>query len=104
VVVFNHPKRNELPTKKGEMTMTKKDFVKKYNLINTHVTGYFLDGTKQSERVIYSDRYGNLFVFYGGDLHTFKLFKRNENKLGSILLGDILAIEGKIGAGYSWYH
>lgn len=84
--------------------MTKKEFIEKYNLTNTHVKGYFLDGNKEACRAIYANSSGNLYVFYNGDLHTFKLFRANDDKLGFVLSGSILAIEGKLGAGYSWYH
>ena len=83
--------------------MTKKEFIEKYKLFNTHVKGYFLDGNVEKSRTIYANNYGELFVFYNNDLRTFKLFRTNEDKLAAIVSGGILAIEGKIVAGYSWY-
>lgn len=76
--------------------LTKKEFIKRFKLTNTNKKGYFNDGIAEKNRTIYADPYGNFFVFYANDLHTFTPYKTCNLSL------DIIC--GKLGAGYSWYH
>ena len=76
--------------------MTRKEFVDKFNLTKANTKCYFHDGRDEKCRTLYIDKYGTLFVFYNNDLHTFNPYLPYEDGME--------AIDGKLGAGYSWYH
>lgn len=78
--------------------MTKKDFIKKFNLTKTNTKCNFADGMKSVTRTLYINEYGNLYVFYDNDLCTIKPTTRTPYVEG------IEEINGCLGAGYSWYH
>lgn len=79
--------------------MTQKEFIDKFNLTKTKTKGWFNDGRKgEISRAIYINNLGKLFVFYGNDLHVFNPYKSNPYEEG------MQDIEGRLGAGYSWYH
>jgi hypothetical protein len=75
--------------------MSKKELIKKFSLHKTQTKAYFYDGRTEQSRTLYVDLHANLFVFYNNDLHTFKPYLPYEFVE--------TAIDGKIGAGYSWY-
>lgn len=78
--------------------MTKKQFIQRFHLIKTNTKCCFYDGTIQLCRTLYIDKKNNFYVFYNNDLHTVTLY------LPSAYEDDIKEVDGKLGAGYSWYH
>jgi hypothetical protein len=78
--------------------LKKKELIEKFNLIKTKTKCYFYDGRNEHCRVLYTDKHGEFFVFYNNDLHTVDFY------MPIVYEEDIEAIDGKLGAGYSWYH
>lgn len=78
--------------------MTRKEYVEKFGLTKTKTKCIFRDGLSEKFRTLYTGNSGNLYVFYGNDLHTVVPFKYNEYVNG------MEKIECRLGAGYSWYH
>lgn len=79
--------------------MTQKEFIDKFNLTKTKTKAWFNDGVKgERSRVLYTNNHGKLFVFYGNDLNSFIPYQHNPYEEG------MQDIEGRLGAGYSWYH
>lgn len=76
--------------------MTKSEFIKRFNLTKTNTKAWFYDGISRKNRTLYVNKHGNFFTFYNNDLHTFIPYLPYEENMG--------AIDGKLGAGYSWYH
>lgn len=78
--------------------MTKKEFVKKFNLTKTKTKCCFRDGMSAKVRTLYVDNNGKLFVIYNNDLHIVEPFKYNTYVDG------MEEIKCHLCAGYSWYH
>ena len=78
--------------------MTKKELTKKFNLTKTNTKCNFADGMKSVVRTLYINKHGDLYVFYGNDLHVIKPSSNTPYVEG------IEEINGYLGAGYSWYH
>lgn len=72
--------------------MTKKDFIKKFNLKKAHKIS-FMDGRRYCERMMYTNDMGHKFVLYDNDLVTVKSCTLSNGKE-----------HYSLGAGYSWYH
>ena len=77
--------------------MTKKEFIKKFELRKTNTTAIFSDGMQRKERKLYIDKYNGLFVFYGNDLHAVEPYKTNPYIEG------MEELRCKLCAAYSWY-
>ena len=76
--------------------MTRKELIERFKLNKTNTKCYFHDGRTEKCRTLYIDRNGNFFTFYNNDLHTFSPYLPYEDGMEGI--------DGKLGAGYSWYH
>lgn len=72
--------------------MTRKDFIKKYNLKKAYRI-QFLDGRTYVERMMYENDEGQRFVFYDNDLIVVRTFEHADGRT-----------HYKLGAGYSWYN
>lgn len=75
--------------------MTKKEFVKRFDLIKTKTKCIFYDGLAQKERTLYKNNY-NMFVFYNNDLSIVKPYETYTEGMEEI--------ECRLEAAYSWYH
>lgn len=77
--------------------MTRKEFVEKFHLTKTKTKCYFYDGRNgEKSRTLYINNHGKLYTFYNNDLHTFNPYLPYEEGMEGI--------DGKLGAGYNWYH
>lgn len=77
--------------------MKRKDFIRRFDLVNTGQKVLFHNGGKIEERTLYIRSVAEVkmyYVFFGGDLHT----------IDNLQHGTFSGYTGHLGAGYSWYH
>ena len=78
--------------------LTKKEFIKRFNLTKTNTKALFMDGMAEKSRTLYINHRGELYVFYGNDLHIVRPWDSFPYVEG---METILC---KLCGGYSWYH
>lgn len=78
--------------------MTKKEFIKKFELRKTTTKAVFYDGMQLKSRIAYINKYEDLYVFYNNDLHSIEPYKSNPYVEG------MEEMQCRMGAAYSWYH
>lgn len=84
---------------KNHTSPTKPQFISQFHLTKTTTKAHFADGKLAAIRTLYIDNHGKYFVFYNNDLHTFYPYTHNSNTTENTE-----KIDGRLGAGYSWYH
>lgn len=78
--------------------LTRKEFIKRFNLTKTNTKAFFQDGLAAKNRTLYINHRGELYVFYNNDLHIVRTFKCEPYIKG------MEKLHCSLGAGYTWYH
>ena len=76
--------------------MTRKEFIKKFNLTRTKTKCCFFDGRIYKERMLYVNDNGTLYTIYDKDLFTIRPYKQYVDGMEKL--------DCSLGAAYSWYH
>lgn len=78
--------------------LTRKEFIKRFNLTKTNTKVLFSDGLSRKSRTLYVNHRGEFYAFYNNDMHIIRIPKNTS------YIENMEEVEGILGAGYSWYH